>query len=57
MSTINSKHVKSPAAMMRMRDLWGIVPFSYANQHASSKNAPPKGGCSSRATPPFHRRL
>lgn len=57
MNKINVKPVKSPAAMVRMPDLWGIVPFSYANQHARSKNAPPKGGCSSRATPPFHRRL
>jgi hypothetical protein len=55
MSTIDLKPVKPPAAMLRMPDLWGIVPFSDA---ARSKNAPPpKGGCSSRATPPFHRRL
>jgi hypothetical protein len=53
MSTIDLKPVKPPAAMVRVPDLWGIVPF-----HARSKNAPPpKGGCSSRATPPFHRRL
>jgi predicted DNA-binding transcriptional regulator AlpA len=30
MSTINVKPVKSPAAMVRVRDLLGIVPFSAA---------------------------